>query len=74
MINFIRGLIVATIVTVPVGVLAERVIQTPATNPIYDISRDASVSVFDDQDNKCYVATLYTGTGGISVAISCLKR
>ena len=52
--------------------------ELPWTKNIYNVSdpEKSTVSVFDDQDNKCYVLTgKKDGNLGIPpVAISCVKR
>lgn len=58
---------------------AQYVYELPWTKNIYNISRydvtDGGVSVFDDGDNKCYVARVGgLGKIGSSLAISCVKR
>lgn len=69
--KFIAGLIIGAVLFVPSGVLADRIIYTPTTNPIYDTNNEADISVFDDQDNKCYVyAAKYTVQRS---GISCVK-
>lgn len=70
--GFLAGIIIAT----PVSVVAARVIEFPYTNTIYNISPGKNtISVFDDADNKCYLATseLAGYSGGSLTAISCVK-
>jgi hypothetical protein len=53
-----------------------RTVELPWTNVIYNMSKeDEAISVFDDGDNKCYVAR-FDGQGsyGVSVAMSCVKQ
>lgn len=80
-------LILGTTIGVAAGLLlgggsvyaAQYVYELPWTKNIYNISRDdkteGGVSVFDDGDNKCYVARVgELGYSGSSLAISCVKR
>lgn len=57
--KYVIGLILGVAVSIPTGIVfADKVIKTPETNPIYNVSKfrnDADVSVFDDAGNKCYV-------------------
>lgn len=84
--KYLIGLIVGLAVAVPATVFATKiVVGLPAANDIYETNcgyRNSSgyensdgcrnvVSVFDDQDNKCYIAYDY---GGGYNSISCVKR
>lgn len=72
--QIILGILIGMIIGVPSVALADRVIKTPTTNPVYNIASDSHVSVFDDQDNKCYVVSTSSGANGRVVAISCVKE
>lgn len=70
--------ILTAAVLVPVTSVAAMTvnIELPWTKNIYNVSdtdkfNGTSVSVFDDQDNKCYV--VYE-TAAANPAISCVKR
>lgn len=75
--KFLAGLAAGALLFLPAGVVADRVIRTPETNPIYNVvtnysrSGGADISVFDDLDNKCYVVTR---AGADESDISCVKR
>ena len=75
--KFALGLIVGLILFIPVTALAEgNFAPTPWTNVIYRISgshQAPQVSVFDDEDNKCYVATP-DYTRDTKPSISCVKK
>ena len=74
--KFILGILVGAILFVPMGVYAaDKVSVIPTANMIYTIPQDykqATVSVFDDQDVKCYVASppAYRDT---KPSISCVR-
>lgn len=85
--QILLGLIIGVAVALPVGAIAEQldVSTTKWTKQIYRFNRGCEdnssgtvgetcgkVDVFDDQDNKCYVA--YSTVEAKSVAISCVKR
>lgn len=72
--QIILGILIGMIIGVPSVALADIVIKTPKTNPIYNINNESHISVFDDQDNKCYVVTTSSGANGRVVAISCVKN
>lgn len=70
--KFIAGILIGAMLFVPTGVLADRIIETPVSNPIYDVNKENDISVFDDQDNKCYV---YHDTSDVERSgISCIKE
>lgn len=81
-----KQLILGTTIGVAAGLLlgstavyaATQVIELPWTKNIYTVSdnanRTSAVSVFDDQENKCYVVQATSEKIDTPVAISCVKR
>lgn len=73
--KFILGLILGAIVFVPITAIAG-VVHTPdhANREVYLIGDTTSVDIFDDQNNKCYVAYTNTSSNDENVAISCVRN
>jgi len=74
--KILLGLIIGVAIALPVGVFADKVIQTPQANYIYDVGDgDIRVEVFDDAGSKCYVAYEYRGNNAArsKPSISCLE-
>jgi hypothetical protein len=78
--NILIGIIVGAILFIPATAVAWSNKPIPFTNTIYNISDEVdTVSVFDDEDNKCYIVqgrateSVYK-TPGYTYAISCVKR
>lgn len=81
--RFILGVIFGAILFVPIGAKAWS--RQQMSQPIYGVGCmqttyeeeqkgcDFTVSVFDDSDNKCYVAINSSASYYNSPAISCLK-
>lgn len=74
------GVVIGILVTIPASALAANY-ELRWTNNIYNISDvdnghySGTVSVFDDQGNKCYVARATGGTSSNqadNIAISCI--
>ena len=75
--KFISGILFGAILFAPVGVLAyQEVTRPPYTNVIYQYAHDDNdslVSVFDDGDNKCYIA-VPPYVRDSKPSISCVKK
>lgn len=72
----ILGIVIGLLFT-PLTVLAVVNEQAPWAKSIINIPGESNVvNVFDDQDNKCYVARggNWNGSSSSNVAISCVKR
>ena len=68
--HYILGLITAAIVLIPAGTYAA-IQGLPDANVIYQYDLGGGrVEVFDDQDNKCYIAHYHYSS---DVSISCVK-
>lgn len=67
------------VLVLPVAGYAYGQSKPPYTNQIYQVpyainyagESNTTISVFDDMDNKCYVATQYNHN---AIAMSCVKR
>lgn len=71
--KFILGIIAGVILAAPGAAIA--LDGLPWANAIYYVQQhnnEHQVSVFDDQDNKCYVVT--SPEYRVETAISCLKK
>jgi hypothetical protein len=80
-VKLILGIVIGAILFIPATALASEWMWegTKRPKPIYSLHNSGSsigfVQVFDDQDNKCYVASLDNKEiAGDSVSISCVKR
>lgn len=76
--KFLLGILVGAAIFVPSSVIAARSIEAepPMANAFMNIPyEENSVSVFDDQDNKCYIVRggYRNGTEARTVDISCVK-
>lgn len=73
--KFVAGLIVGAVLFIPVGALAYTAQNLPASpNIIYEIGGEhILISVFDDQNNKCYVAYEDRSIDSMP-SISCVKN
>jgi hypothetical protein len=72
-------MISGAILFVPATAVAQKYskVAIPFTNVIYNISSEEdTISVFDDGDNKCYLATARISgySDGNLTSISCVKR
>lgn len=80
--KIILGFAVGLLIAFPASTIAANY-ELPWTKNIYNISdqdkgkHSGSVSVFDDGDNKCYVARATGGSsqgGPDSISISCVRE
>jgi hypothetical protein len=71
--KFIVGLILGGLLAMPIAVFADHEGHLGQTNHIYDVGDGGiGVAVFDDQDNKCYVAYEHRPNDSMP-SISCVK-
>lgn len=70
--KYLIGFLVGAVLFVPITVYANHEGHILGAKPIYRFNEGQNeVSVFDDQDNKCYIS--YDRYGANS-SISCVKR
>lgn len=73
--KLIVGIVVGVLISVPVSVAASQFNETPWAKSIYKFDKqEQTVHVFDDADNKCYIATGRWLSHTQSTAISCVKK
>lgn len=73
--RLILGILIGLVVALPSGAFAYSEANRPKSpNIIYEIDDESiRIGVFDDADNKCYVA-YENRTADSAPAISCIKR